>query len=802
MILKKIISVIFLFVSVCIFGQYKYSGIVVDTDNNPIKSVQIYDQNGGSIAQTNASGNFIFSSKKEEITLVFFLENYKIKYVVFTSDNLENIQIVLSPFLEELSEIKITSRRKKVFELKRLNDVVGTAIYAGKKTEVILVNQSTANLASNNARQIFNQIAGLNIYQNDDAGLQLNIGGRGLDPNRTANFNTRQNGYDISADVLGYPESYYTPAAEGLQEIQVIRGAASLQYGTQFGGLVNFITKKPNQQKEVEVITRNTIGNFGLYTNFTSASGTINKVSYYGYFNYKQGDGFRPNSSFKSNNAFLHVDYSSNDKNNFSFEITYLDYLAQQAGGLTDQMFLENPYQSNRKRNWFQVNWLLYNLKWVHSISEKTNFSFNIFGLDASRDALGFRTNRVNQIDPDSERDLIKGTFKNIGFESRFLTSYSFFNKKSTFLIGSKFYDAVNTNLQGPGSNGSDANFTMRLDDYPNYPRQSDSKFPNLNVSLFGENIIYVNDKLSITPGFRFEYINTQRDEIIKDIVTDAAGNIINENLRDEEQTNKRNFILLGVGASYKFNNSLEYYANITQNYRSVTFSDISTANPAFEISKDITDEKGFSIDAGLRGNYKNYLSYDANIFGLFYNDRINIYTRVDGKAERDNIGDARILGIESLIDFNIKKFLTNSSEYVFNYFINTSFISSKYTKSQKNGIVNNEVEFIPNMNIKTGIRFGYKNFLSSIQYSYLSSQFSDATNAKGGSISGVTGEIPAYDILDISASYKYKFLKLETGINNVLDKKYFTRRATGYPGPGIIPSSPRNYYVGLELKL
>jgi Fe(3+) dicitrate transport protein len=382
------------------------------------------------------------------------------------------------------------------------------------------------------------------------------------------------------------------------------------------------------------------------------------------------------------------------------------------------------------------------------------------------------------------------------------LTSYSFFNKKSTFLIGSKFYDAVNTNLQGPGSIGSDANFTMRLDDYPNYPRQSDSKFPNLNVSLFGENIIYVNDKLSITPGFRFEYINTQRDEIIKDIVTDAAGNIINENLRDEEQINKRNFILLGVGASYKFNNSLEYYANITQNYRSVTFSDISTANPAFEISKDITDEKGFSIDAGLRGNYRNYLSYDANIFGLFYNDRINIYTRADGKAERDNIGDARILGIESLIDFNIKKFLTNSSEYVFNYFINTSFISSKYTKSQKNGIVNNEVEFIPNMNIKTGIRFGYKNFLSSIQYSYLSSQFSDATNAKGGSISGVTGEIPAYDILDISASYKYKFLKLETGINNVLDKKYFTRRATGYPGPGIIPSSPRNYYVGLELKL
>jgi Fe(3+) dicitrate transport protein len=163
--------------------------------------------------------------------------------------------------------------------------------------------------------------------------------------------------------------------------------------------------------------------------------------------------------------------------------------------------------------------------------------------------------------------------------------------------------------MQGPGSDGADADFTMRLDEYPNYPRQSDSRFPNLNVSLFGENIFYINEKFSITPGFRFEYIKTERDETIKDIRTDAAGNVINENLRGEEETNERNFILLGVGSSYKFNKSLEFNGNISQNYRSVTFSDISTANPAFEISPDITDEKGLTIDAGIRGNYDNFFS-------------------------------------------------------------------------------------------------------------------------------------------------------------------------------------------------
>jgi Fe(3+) dicitrate transport protein len=796
---SRILVLFFLFLQAVVYGQYKISGVVVSDDNRPINKVQIYNESGGLLGQTGILGKFNFSSEKQALKLIFYVEEYRLKNVFIELKDFVNLKVTLETFSQNLSEIQIKARTAKVFELKRLNDVEGTSIYAGKKTEVILVNQSTANLATNNARQIFNQIAGLNIYQNDDAGLQLNIGGRGLDPNRTANFNTRQNGYDISADVLGYPESYYTPAAESLEEIQVIRGAASLQYGTQFGGLVNFVTKKPTTEQEI--VFRNTLGSYGLLTNFTSLSNTHGKWSYYTFLNYKKGDGFRPNSNFESRNVFMHLGYQFNEKSKLSLELTVLDYLAQQAGGLTDGMFNEDPYQSNRERNWFQVKWFLYNLKWEHKFSQKTNFSLNLFGLDASREAVGFRTNRVNQVDLNSERDLIVGTFQNFGFEARLLSKYKIFDKKATFLIGSKFYKANNTNRQGPGSDGSDADFEMRLDQYPNYPRQSDSRFPNLNVSLFGENIFYLNEKLSITPGFRLEYINTKRDELIKDIVTDAAGNVINENLRDEEETNERNFILLGVGTSYKFRKSLEFYGNISQNYRSVTFSDISTANPAFEISEDITDEKGYTIDAGLRGNYKNYFSYDANVFGVFYNDRINIYTRADGKAERDNIGDARILGIESLIDFNMKKFFKMNSNYVFNYFINSSFITSEYTSSDINGVVGNEVEFIPNVNIKTGIRFGYQNFLSSIQYSYLSSQFSDATNAIGGSISGVTGEIPAYSILDFSTSYTYKFAKIEAGINNLLDTSYFTRRATGYPGPGIIPSAPRNWYAGLELK-
>jgi len=262
----------------------------------------------------------------------------------------------------------------------------------------------------------------------------------------------------------------------------------------------------------------------------------------------------------------------------------------------------------------------------------------------------------------------------------------------------------------------------------------------------------------------------------------------------------------LGLGTSYKPSKSVEFYGNISQNYRSITFSDVNIVNPSNAVDSAIGDENGYTIDLGARGNVNNWLSYDIGAFGLFYNDRIGfLFTTIPPVNNlgqlRTNIGDAKIVGLESVLDFNLKKILNFNNDFSFNYFLNTSFITSEYTRAIQNGIKGNKVEFVPDLNLKTGFRFGYKNFTSSIQYTYLSDLFSDASNSPPGDVSGIIGTIPSYDILDISASYRYKFVKVETGINNLLNNSYFTRRATGYPGPGIIPSIPRNWYLTVEFK-
>ena len=800
-------SFFFFTISTIGFAQYRLECIInLGGENNLKPSIKIYDKATGFVNEVYEGEIFILENRVQKNTYIFIAEGYSVVEKEIDLSEVNKFNLVLPMQVEELNEVILSAKKKEVFALKRMRDFENTAIYAGKKTEVIIIEQSMANLAANNARQIFNQIPGLNIYQNDDAGLQLHIGGRGLDPNRTSNFNTRQNGYDISADVLGYPESYYTPPAEAIEEIQIIRGAASLQYGTQFGGLVNFKLKDASTYRPITGVIRNTIGTNRLYTNFTQLSGRLGKWRYIGHVNIKKGNGFRPNSEFNSSNVFAKISYDFSEKTILSAEVTYLDYLAQQAGGLTDDLFNENPYQSNRERNWFGLYWFLYNIKFEHALSDNSNISVNFFGLNAQRNAIGFRSNRVSQIDPYEERDLIKGDFNNFGIEARWLKKYILGNKKAVFLLGGKYYSAKNTSAQGPGSASNEADFSFYNEEYPSYSQQSNYTYPNENISIFSENIFYINKRMSVTPGLRYENILTATEGNYQRINSDAAGNVILNETLNSIESRRRSFVLLGLGLSYKASHPLEYYSNISQNYRSVTFADISIINPAFSINPNITDEKGYTIDLGIRGKIKKMMSFDLNFFHLSYQNRIGFIQKAfkDGsvKSERGNVGDANLSGLESLIDLNIGElFKMNLKKYSLNSFINYSFIETKYSNSDIQGIKGKKVEFVPKDNLKFGLRYGYKNLTLNMQFSYVSEQFTDSSNAVEGNLSGVIGVIPAYKLVDLSGAFKLNKFKLEFGVNNTLNEAYFTRRATGYPGPGIIPSPGRNFYLSTQYK-
>ncbi len=793
-------------------AEAQISGEVRDRDGKSIEGVQISIEGTSLLTSTDKKGEFHLQDLADgSYRVVAYYPELKYAYQdIVMNGTPVKVEFLLEPIAQELETITVTDTRKDEMGASWLQSVSGAAIYEAKKTELILLDEVIGNKAAGVSRQIYSRVPGLNIWENDGAGIQLGIGGRGLSPNRTSNFNVRQNGYDISADALGYPESYYTPPSLALKKIEIVRGAAGLQYGTQFGGLLNFEFKDGPKDKKMEVNSVNTVGSFNLFNTFNSVGGTIGKVNYYGFYQYKASKGWRPNSGINQHNAYGAFTYNFNAFTSLKFEHTYMIYLAQQPGGLTDAEFYNNPRQSKRERNWFQVGWNLSAAELDYRVSDNVKFNNRIFHLTANRYAVGNLGPITRVDDTDENRNLLKDDYDNWGNEFRAIVHYPLLGQKSVLLVGNRLYFGSTLSAQGEANNSFDANFNFI---YPEEPDDSQFHFPGQNIALFAENIFNLTEKWSITPGVRYENIRTSADGYYYNEQSDIAGNIIFSEKVDEERSKFRSFLLTGIGVSYKPNDMLEAYSNFSQNFRAINFNDIRVDNPSLTVDENIDDEKGYNFDIGIRGSKNEIFRYDVSLFYLAYKDRIGniLKTAADPRFNfyvpkifryRTNVGDANIYGVETYIEGNLFRLANlNVKKSSLTGFINFAAIKSAYLENQENGIEGNEVEFVPAINLKSGLTYKYRSFGLSYLVSYVAQQYSDATNADDSPTS-VEGIIPAYSVMDLSLTYELKHWRIEAGINNLLNNYYFTRRAAGYPGPGIIPSDGRSGYLTIGVKL
>ncbi len=418
------------------------------------------------------------------ITLLFIYPNSFVLGQI--SDSLEQMAS------DTLSEVIITDTHKAIYvEQGYMRNIEDVAIYAAKKTDIIRLDNLTINTARNSGRQIFQNIAGLNIWESDASGLQLDIADRGLDPNRSSNFNLRQNGYDMSADALGYPDAYYMPPMEAVDRIELVRGAASLQYGTQFGGMINFRLKEGDKEHPFVIEAQQSAGSYGFSNTFVRTHGTYKKLNYNTFYQFRRGNGWRPNTYFGAHNYYAQLSYHISDKVQISGEYTLLRYLAKQPGGLTDAQFYADASQSYRSRNWFNVHWNLLALHFNYQITEKLKFNNRTFVLLAGRDAIGNLSNIQRADLYATPRDLFSDTYKNVGNESRMLYKYKTTDKVIfAALLGLRMYHGRTEKLQDISDSTDAPIFTPK---YKTMQEGSQYIFPSNNVAIFGEHLFAFN---------------------------------------------------------------------------------------------------------------------------------------------------------------------------------------------------------------------------------------------------------------------------------------------------------------------
>ncbi len=694
-----------------------------------------------------------------------------------------------------LKEVSVTGIRT-VRGTGHMPEVKDGIIYAGKKNEVILVDSLDANKAINNTRQILGRIPGLNIVETETGGFTANgIATRGLNPTQSIEMNTRQNGYNISADIFGYNEAYYIPPMEAVSRIEMVRGAASLQFGSQFGGMVNYVVNDAPKNKTFEFYTSQTGGSFGLFNTFNSVAGTIKKWSYYGFVQYRTMNGWRPNSGQNQLSAFGKIQYNPSTKLNVGIEYSLLRNTIQMPGGLTDSMFEANPRSSFRGRNWLRSPWNIIAAYANYTISPQTSLSVKSSLLFSNR-ALVWRNEdggagALDKIDPVTgqyvHREVENENMHNTTTEIRLLHHYKS-GKMDNIVSGGLRYAYAWFKRQGGGEGTTGTDFNLSVNGEYEY----DLDFTTTNIAPFIENIFRVNNHFTITPGFRLEYLRSKGKGYKEDNGTKIITN-----------ENKGRYIpLAGVGMEYKTSPNTNIYANISQSYRPIDYSQLTGFGITSKIDPNLKDANGFNADLGYRGTIKNYLNFDIGLFYLAYNQRIGTVLINPGTANeytlRTNVANSVHKGLESYIEFNLLKYLNSNSKKGFSIFNSFSLIDAKYTNGE---FKDNRVEAAANYINRVGLTYTDRKLSGTLQMNNVGDAYGDATNVKQ-SADPVAGYIPAYTVFDVSATYRISRYSLKAGINNISDKAYFTRRTDEYPGPGIIPSIGRSFYVCIATKL
>ena len=693
----------------------------------------------------------------------------------------------------DLRELTVLGQR---FDMSNLPPIQGTYIFSGKKTEVLHLDDINANVAEKTARQIFAKIPGVFVYDMDGTGNQINISTRGLDPHRGWEFNQRLNGVIVNSDMYGYPASHYSLPMEAIERIELVRGTGSLQYGAQFGGMLNFVTKRGDTTRPLSIETINSIGSYGLVSTFNAVGGKVGKWEYYAYFSARKSEGYRQNSRSQYDGQSFVVKYHATEGLTLKAELARSNYLYQIPGPLTDSMFAADPRQATRSRNYFSPEIYVPSFSADWQLTPKTRMSWLTSAVLGVRNSVQFDkpANIVDKIDPTTltyaNRQVDMDHFNSYNSELRLLHQYSIGQIKSQLAAGIQL---ISTDLHrqqlGKGTTASDYDLAITGE----FGR--DLHFKTQNVAVFVENKFDLTTKLSLNAGVRFESGESVMSGTVSYLDAHDIPNVI-----------KHQFPLLGLSANYKINAVQTLYAGFSQAYRPVIFKDIIPANTYERTDKNLKDADGYNFEIGYKGATEHF-RWDVTAFRLQYNNRLGSLSVVENGVfylYRTNIGNARTQGVEAFGEFS-----TPITEGVrLNIFTSTAYFDARYEDAQvKVGNINqsvtgNRLEAVPTWISRNGATLKFKKFSISTLLSYTSETFADALNTVVPSANGSVGLVPSYVLLDVNASFRLlKNVSIRLNINNLADTKYFTKRPTFYPGPGVWSSDGRSLTATVGMK-
>jgi Fe(3+) dicitrate transport protein len=649
--------------------------------------------------------------------------------------------------------------------------------------------------------EMFRQVTGVHVVDEEGIGLRANIGIRGLDPDRSRTVLMMEDGVPIALAPYGEPEMYYTPAIDRMKSVEILKGSGSILFGPQtIGGVINYITADPPLVSTAGISLRGGTGGFA--SGQLSYGTTFDNVGVQVALLHKRADKLGI-TRFTVNDLTAKVRFNLTDNSRLGFKLSAYDEVSNSTYiGITQTMYDRGEYYTEVAPN-DELDIRRYSASFTYDyfISDNSYIRTTAFGYTTTRNWLRQNFSRT----PSSgltgivfgDTTVTNGAvfmrnstgnrnrqFEVAGIEPRFYTSYNLGSLKNELEGGFRFlYERA---------------FEQRIDGRTAEARSGDLREDEIRTgyasSLFVQNRLFINQNLTLTPGVRLENFSFSRD-------------IFRINFKDTSLTaNDALFTVVpGLGINYNFNDEYSIFAGVHRGFAPPRVKDaISNGGEALQLDAELS----WNYEIGLRASLLSYLAVELTGYMLNFSNQVIPVSESSGGAGTGLINGGSTLhqGIEAGIKLDFGRLL--GSTYGIMLSTSTTFGNSEYNEdrfitvnSERVNIKGNKLPYSPEQFISASLDFSTPfGFGLQLSGTFIGEQFTDELNTTEASASGETGLMPSYNVVDITGRYEIESINSTVflSVKNLADERYIASRRP----QGIKVGLPRIITAGLEVTL
>ena len=684
-----------------------------------------------------------------------------------------------------------------------INKVPGSASILNNK-EIKLFSPISLN-------EVLRKVTGVNVVDEEGAGLRVNIGIRGLDPDRSRNILMLEDGVPIALGPYGEPEMYFTPSIDKMAGIEVLKGSGQILFGPQtIGGIVNFFTADPPSRQTTHIKLMGA-GN-GYFSGFGTYGNTIGKTGFIISYLHKRADALGT-TYFNLNDLSAKVKISLDSRSSLGIKLGYYDEESNSTYlGLTQTMFDKGDQDFVRMSSSDRLPIRRYSASATHQFQINPDISLKTtaFGYTTSRNwqrqDFSFNSSAANQTgliwgNPDVSNGAVymlnstgnrNRQFEVAGLEPRLSIKHRLFNFENELETGVRYlYERANEQFI-IGNDASSAKGTMRDKEV-----RTGKAF-----SAYVQNRFNITNKLSISGGLRMENFDYEREILRGRFRINNVNNVI----RDTSIIASDNTFALipGTGITFAATDNVNLFAGVHKGFAPPRIKDAITANG---VPYNLDAELSTNYELGTRMNFGNFVNAELTGFILDFQNQIIPVSNSSGNLNATGVvngGQTLHKGIEAAFKIDLGKI--SGSKHSFTIESNATLQNSTYNNDrfipvngQAVNVKNNQLPYSAKLMVWNAIGMDLQNgFGFRVSGNYIGAQFTDELNTELPSANGRTGKISSRFVIDGNAFFTIPNTKatFNVAVKNLTDQRYISTRRP----EGIRVSLPRMLTAGFEV--